>query len=66
MRSYQQGHTNERRQMKIEYLLTDKSMKVPPNYIRVCIKKICQIDVGKSSFNYYKTKCVLLYIKLPG
>ena len=26
--------------MKIEYLLTDKSMKVPPNYIKVGIKKI--------------------------
>ena len=25
--------------MKIEYLLTDKSMKVPPNYIKVGIKK---------------------------
>ena len=48
--------------MKIEYLLTDKSMKVPPNYIKVRIKKIgCfYFGIENDDDEKYRDICLLI------
>ena len=51
--------------MKIEYLLTDKSMKVPPNYIKVRIKKIrCfYFGIKNDDDEKYRDICLLIMCK---